>query len=340
MGEAFVALADDATATHWNPAGLGRYPLADLWLDVPMPELRARRLHPVHRFDGDLLLAKRDVFELGRAQEMGDASIRDVGFAQGQGRQFRQLRQIADLCAAQGYGPDRIVIDPSVVRGLGYYTGPVFEAELTFEITDEKGNPRQFGSVAGGGRYDELVGMFEVRRALPSPRRQMVGPFIFFDQMGPAEFITDGGIDVRPHPHIGLATISYLYRGRMHHRDSLGTDAWIEPGAVNAAALEAPRVVVLANVPRLEDEALEALRGEVLRLFRRVLEVDPEAERRQARDRFLQKVAALRGLSHPGIVGVLEALEQTSWVKDVFRRMTKEITRETILEHFRSGLAS
>jgi histidyl-tRNA synthetase len=60
-----------------------------------------------------------------------------------------ELEQIADLLAAQGYGPDRIVIDPSVVRGLGYYTGPVYEAELTFEITDEKGRPRQFGSVAG-----------------------------------------------------------------------------------------------------------------------------------------------------------------------------------------------
>lgn len=77
------------------------------------------------------------------------------------------------------------------------------------------------------------IGDFEVRRALPAPKRQMVGPFIFFDQMGPAEFVTGQGMDVRPHPHIGLATVSYLYRGRMHHRDSLGTDAWIEPGAVN-----------------------------------------------------------------------------------------------------------
>lgn len=77
------------------------------------------------------------------------------------------------------------------------------------------------------------LGGFEVRRALPSPKRQMVGPFIFFDQMGPAEFLPTKGLDVRPHPHIGLATISYLYRGRMHHRDSLGTDQWIEPGAVN-----------------------------------------------------------------------------------------------------------
>ena len=71
-----------------------------------------------------------------------------------------ELRQIADYCADAGYGPDRIVVDPSVVRGLGYYTGPVFEAELTFEIKDEKGRPRQFGSVAGGGRYDDLVKRF------------------------------------------------------------------------------------------------------------------------------------------------------------------------------------
>ena len=71
-----------------------------------------------------------------------------------------ELEQIASLLAAQGYGPDRIVIDPSVVRGLGYYTGPVFEAELTFEILDDKGRPRQFGSVAGGGRYDDLVKRF------------------------------------------------------------------------------------------------------------------------------------------------------------------------------------
>jgi histidyl-tRNA synthetase len=72
----------------------------------------------------------------------------------------QELESICDLLAAQGYGPDRIVIDPGVVRGLGYYTGPVFEAELTFQITDEKGRPRNFGSVAGGGRYDGLVKRF------------------------------------------------------------------------------------------------------------------------------------------------------------------------------------
>lgn len=77
------------------------------------------------------------------------------------------------------------------------------------------------------------LGGFEVRRALPSVARQMVGPFIFFDQFGPVEFLTGQGIDVRPHPHIGLATVTYLLNGRMHHRDSLGTDQWITPGAVN-----------------------------------------------------------------------------------------------------------
>ncbi|MGF1447684.1 MAG: histidine--tRNA ligase [Pikeienuella sp.] len=70
-----------------------------------------------------------------------------------------ELETIAELVAAQGYGT-RMGVDPSVVRGLGYYTGPVFEAELTFEITDEHGNRRQFGSVAGGGRYDDLVKRF------------------------------------------------------------------------------------------------------------------------------------------------------------------------------------
>jgi len=83
---------------------------------------------------------------------VGDSKIGADGVA--------ELEQIADLLAAGGYGPDRIVIDPSVVRGLGYYTGPVFEAELTFDIVDEKGRKRQFGSVAGGGRYDDLVKRF------------------------------------------------------------------------------------------------------------------------------------------------------------------------------------
>ena len=77
------------------------------------------------------------------------------------------------------------------------------------------------------------LGGFEVKRALPAPKRQMVGPFIFFDQAGPAEFLTGQGIDVRPHPHIGLGTVTYLYRGDFHHRDSIGSDQVILPGALN-----------------------------------------------------------------------------------------------------------
>ncbi|WP_108485215.1 histidine--tRNA ligase [Oceaniglobus ichthyenteri] len=87
--------------------------------------------------------------------------LEDIVGSSSQGKEgVRELEEISTLLAAQGYGPDRIVIDPSVVRGLGYYTGPVYEAELTFETLDEKGVPRQFGSVAGGGRYDDLVKRF------------------------------------------------------------------------------------------------------------------------------------------------------------------------------------
>jgi len=77
------------------------------------------------------------------------------------------------------------------------------------------------------------LGGFQVRRALPSAHKQMVGPFIFFDQMGPAEFRIGSGIDVRPHPHIGLATVTYLFEGEVFHRDSLGNALAINPGEVN-----------------------------------------------------------------------------------------------------------
>jgi len=77
------------------------------------------------------------------------------------------------------------------------------------------------------------IGGFEVRRALPAQERQMIGPFIFFDQMGPGEFLTGKGVDVRPHPHIGLSTVTYLFEGEILHRDSLGTEQPIAPGDVN-----------------------------------------------------------------------------------------------------------
>jgi redox-sensitive bicupin YhaK (pirin superfamily) len=77
------------------------------------------------------------------------------------------------------------------------------------------------------------LGGFQVRRALPSAQRRMVGPFIFLDHMGPAEFRAGQGIDVRPHPHIGLATVTYLYAGEIVHRDSLGTRVPIRAHELN-----------------------------------------------------------------------------------------------------------
>ncbi len=82
-------------------------------------------------------------------------------------------------------------------------------------------------------RTRDLGGGFEVRRVLPSAERRMVGPFVFFDQMGPTVFAAGKGLDVRPHPHIGLATVTYLFDGEIMHRDSLGTIQPIRPGEVN-----------------------------------------------------------------------------------------------------------
>jgi redox-sensitive bicupin YhaK (pirin superfamily) len=82
-------------------------------------------------------------------------------------------------------------------------------------------------------RTADLGDGFSVRRALPSVQTRMVGPFVFFDHFGPAVFRSGQGIDVRPHPHIGLATVTYLFDGEIMHRDSLGTAAPIRPGEVN-----------------------------------------------------------------------------------------------------------
>lgn len=83
------------------------------------------------------------------------------------------------------------------------------------------------------GRTRDLGDGFVVRRVLPAGRRQTVGPFIFFDQMGPVRFAPGEGLDVRPHPHVGLATVTYLFEGTIRHRDSLGVVQDIRPGDVN-----------------------------------------------------------------------------------------------------------
>ena len=98
------------------------------------------------------------------------------------------------------------------------------------------------------------LGGFEVRRALPSAERQMVGPFIFLDQMGPAEFRLGQGLDVRPHPHIGLATVTYLFDGEITHRNSLGNRMVIRPGEVNL--MTAGRGIAHSERTPPEDRAL------------------------------------------------------------------------------------
>ena len=105
------------------------------------------------------------------------------------------------------------------------------------------------------------IGGLEVRRVLPHALRRLVGPFVFFDHMGPARFAPGQGIDVRPHPHIGLATITYLFEGALAHCDSLGCVQVIEPGDVNW--MTAGRGIVHSERsppgPRAADHALHGI---------------------------------------------------------------------------------
>ncbi len=103
------------------------------------------------------------------------------------------------------------------------------------------------------------IGGFEVRCALPARERQMIGPFIFFDQMGPGEFLAGRGLDVRPHPHIGLSTVTYLFKGEILHRDNLGSRQPIVPGDVNWMTAGSG----IAHSERTD----QALRGHANRLF-------------------------------------------------------------------------
>ena len=109
------------------------------------------------------------------------------------------------------------------------------------------------------GRERDLGGFF-VRRVLPAAGRQMVGPFIFFDHLGPAQFEPGSGIDVRPHPHISLATVTYLFAGSLEHRDSLGNVREIRPGDVNW--MTAGRGIAHSErTPRLARAAGENIHG-------------------------------------------------------------------------------
>ena len=106
-------------------------------------------------------------------------------------------------------------------------------------MTDETDAPQSWADIVPdcvelviGGREKDLGG-FHVRRVLPFAKRRMVGPWIFFDHMGPASLSPGEGINVRPHPHVNLATVTYLFEGHILHRDSLGSNALIAPGDIN-----------------------------------------------------------------------------------------------------------
>ncbi|MBX3248266.1 MAG: pirin family protein [Myxococcales bacterium] len=109
------------------------------------------------------------------------------------------------------------------------------------------------------GRARDLGG-FSVRRVLPAPKRRLVGPFVFFDEMGPVKLPSGQGMDVRPHPHIGLATVTWLYEGRVTHRDSLGSEVDIVPGEVNWMTA-GKGIVHSERTPASEREAGAALHG-------------------------------------------------------------------------------
>ncbi len=143
----------DRTIAYWEAADLEEQQ-RDYYKDVShllsIERGAGRAKGQKHSFGSARVLNTRTLSYL--AEIVGQSEVGREG--------IEELKEISDLLGAGGYSADQIRIDPSVVRGLGYYTGPVYEAELTFEILDEKGRKRQFGSVAGGGRYDDLVKRF------------------------------------------------------------------------------------------------------------------------------------------------------------------------------------
>jgi redox-sensitive bicupin YhaK (pirin superfamily) len=131
------------------------------------------------------------------------------------------------------------MIDSFVPRGDGWGEGILFAtAEPIMSVLPAaepkaEAAPSEALELAIQPRSRDLGDGFMVRRVLPFAQRRSLGPFVFFDHMGPTEFPVGKGLDVRPHPHIGLATVTYLFEGEIMHRDSLGTVQPIRPGAIN-----------------------------------------------------------------------------------------------------------
>src|SRR3569832_1038200 len=162
-------------------------------------------------------------------------------------------------------------------------------------------------------RTRDLGDGFAVRRALPHGKRQMVGPFIFFDHFGPVQFVSGRGMDVRPHPHIGLATVTYLFDGSIMHRDSEGNVQEIQPGAMNL--MTAGRGIAHSertpDVERRDGQKMLGLQNKIT-LPKGSEEIAPSFQHYAAED---QPTEADRGFTARIIAG--DAFGKTSAVKMV-----------------------
>ena len=212
-----------------------------------------------------------------------------------------ELRDIAALCAAAGYDEARVLVDPAVVRGLEYYTGPVFEAELTFEVRDEQGRPVRFGSVGGGGRYDGLVARFRgepvpatgfsigvsrlvsALRAIKSPLVESVaarGPVVVLvmdrDRLGDyqrlVQRLRDAGI--RAEMYLGSAGMN----AQMKYADRRGSLCAVIQGSNERDAEGGPQVVVRDLVRGAELAAATKDRADYLELRQQAQAAVPEAD--------------------------------------------------------------
>jgi len=177
-----------------NPVSTGAPPLLDAAKGIVRPFLSARPGEQAYSLESNHVMLE------SLNKQFGDNEIARAG--------IDELAQINNLVEASGYGYDRIRIDPSVVRGLEYYTGPVFEADLTFETRDEKGRPVRFGSVGGGGRYDGLVGRFR------NENTPATGFSIGVSRLFAALKLVGSPI-VTAQPHVGPVIVLVLDRERL-----------------------------------------------------------------------------------------------------------------------------
>ena len=260
--------------------------------------LDARQIERIlQRVQSDLLSDGTSLSLQGVSGHVGEVPLGDAIESEG----FAELSYIQQLVRAAGYGPDRIRIDGSVVRGLEYYTGPVFEAELTFEVKDETGRPVRFGSVGGGGRYDGLVERFRdepvpatgfsvgvsrllsALKAINSPivsQAAKPGPVVVLamdrERMGDYQKLTAA---LR---HAGIAAEIYLGEGKMNaqlkYADRRGSLVAVIQGSNEREAAGGAQVVVRDLALGAELAKANKDRADYLEMRARAQTTIPEAD--------------------------------------------------------------